>query len=256
MGVARRIRASDLGPSYVFELETLVGMDSFIDGYRNSFSQYSAFDKMKPIEGEQLIKQMFLKYIMDISLDFGSFCKNPITSSIHFIGHEKTTIDPSWWEMFYGMLRNNRTFEYMVIEYFKGTGKEFLYTKEVTEIFHNIVKVWIKLLNPNFVWGDNFPQIKKCEREDSRIRVWGYNYYSNKLVNLIGKNRFTELKNSTEDWTFEEFNNGYLMIGSLNPYSMAGRIKIKAMKILKLEEALKNIISKKQTLTDYDNREL
>ena len=165
----------------------------------------------------------------------------------------------------YYNLANENNFHYIIIQMLSTSkGDSFLKIEPERiarpilvrrrEVIQEIVKEWIKYLHPFFVWGDNFPIIKKYEPEDSRSRVWGYNYYSEALVQLIGAEKFTDLLLKTNDWYLEYVDNGILLIGDSDPYSMNGKLKNKAKSILKLDKQLAKVIKSKQ-LVSIDNRE-
>jgi hypothetical protein len=108
--------------------------------------------------------------------------------------------------------------------------------------FHEILKVWIQKLNPNFVWGDYLTVLKKYEKKDSRLKVWGYNYYPPRFVEAIGRDRFFDMVKKTWEWRLEEVAGGILLIGQPDPYQMKQTPKNDAAKFLRIKECLGEIV--------------
>lgn len=244
------IKPWDLGPSFLFELSKNDNNDIILEAYKNSFAKYIINTKEEEETDIIRVKRLIdsKNSEINIRLDQGtfSFMKfKDIQVLIQFIGHEME--ESPFCATFFGQLKNEAKYEYLCIYIFKNRpGRRMLETPDERNTFHEILKIWIKALQPVFIWGDNFSLIKKYENEDSRFRVWGYNYYSESLTNAIGIKKFRELVNENNDWTVQEIDHGTLLIGLPDPYATSQKSKLKAKKILELDRSLQSIVVRKK----------
>jgi hypothetical protein len=238
---------SDYGPSFAFEIPTnILTKERFESAYTNAFEKY-IIDFKKDSELPRRIWKSFdeLKYT-DIILELEPFNYVQHESiNIHVISIPLNT-NIKYMMEFYQSFPNDSKYDYVLIKIFKTyKHQQFLSTKTRCMAFHEILKVWIKELLPNFVWGDWFTTMKKEGENDSRLNVWAYNYYSKRLVDAIGMDRFRRLVETTKKWDLEEFNGGVILTGHPDPYSTTKKTREKANEMLQLEERLAGVIQKK-----------
>jgi len=250
MGGERTIRPSDFGPSFIFELPiNLINKERFEKAYIDSFIKYNSRLQAAPREHFNRMWESFREdgitvanleqdifYVLDANAMDLEIDRIPIKRNDDFITH------------FFNFIQNENRYDYITIRTWKNnTYQKFLSTEPRRLAFHEILKKWINIFTPHFVWGDWFTILKKEGETDSRLNVWGYNYYSQSLVEAIGMDRFNALIKSGNDWVIEEFNNGLILTGNPDPYSKKRAPRNKAKKILRLDECLKGIINIKPT---------
>jgi len=250
MALERTIQPSDFGPSFVFELPIgLLNRERFEKVYIDSFNKYNSRLQAEPLEHFKGIWESFKEYgIMIANLQndiFDILDSNALRLEIEKIPIKSPDIIL---RKTFNFISNEERYDYLIIRTWKNnTYQKFLSTEPRRLAFHDILKKWINIFTPHFVWGDWFTILKKEGEIDSRLNVWGYNYYSQRLVEAIGMDRFNALIKSGNDWVIEEFNNGLILTGNPDPYSKKKAPRNKAKKILRLDECLKGIINIKPT---------
>ena len=242
-------RPSDYGPTFLFEIPLqIIIRERFEKAFVNAFEPYITDFKNRP-ELRERAWNLYEKYgNTDITLAQKVFnYQGDNTLAIRLV-RLPYNINIQYLREFYQFIPNEKDYNYFAIKIFREEKTQtFLSTDEKRFAFHNILKEWIKELTPHYVWGDLFTTLKKEGSVDSRLNVWGYNYYSQSLMEAIGMDKFNVLIKSGNDWVIEEFNNGLILTGSPDPYSKKKAPRNKAKKILRLDECLKGIINIKPT---------
>jgi hypothetical protein len=239
------VRPSDYGPSYVFELSRPIAWDPFFQILQSTFSRYERIAQDRPDEYRSITARSFERGTVPIRLDYREF-EQDIPSRQCAIEHINTYLQnpQSWLARFYGWLANDKQLHYYSLTTFKGSRKYHTNAIEMG-IFHGIIKSWIEYLDPLFVWGDDFPALKKHESEDSRFQVWGFNYYSRPLLDAIGQDRIVSATNEQPGWVLESLGNGWLLWGYPDPFQIPSVQKDIMRKALDLENKLAGVLNRK-----------
>jgi hypothetical protein len=253
MGGSRPVRSSDYGPSFVFETSRTILDEALL--------QTLVKRTLEPLENIKLSPVHYMTTVMDYGyipfhLDGNCFSSNAesLTLSIFPFEHNGTPC-----EDLFSSFYNEGRYNYAIFDFFIQRKGDNPFSKEPRsmpvalqimrrETFHEVLKAWILALQPHFVWGDDFPLLKKHENQDSRFRVWSYNYYSDRLVKAIGRDRIIELIEGTSTWYGEDFNGGVLLIGYPDPYAIGNAVKNDARKFLDLDGKLGIVVNKKKPL--------
>lgn len=246
------VKPSDYGPAFIFELLSgNLTNDRFYNIYQESFAPYNLGYMMDSPEKRYL----YMNHII------GSFNRNGVTvatlnkgifdyqefQEMH-VEIEKIPFESAnhFRQQFYRFVPNENVYDYILVSINRDNPpQKYLSTPERRTALHNILKIWSRQLEPNFVWGDWFATLKKEGENDSRLNIWAYNYYSKRLAEAIGMDRFQRLVETTKKWNLEEFNDGIILTGHPDPYSTTKKTREKAKEILRLEERLAGIIQKK-----------
>jgi hypothetical protein len=147
---------------------------------------------------------------------------------------------------FYRFVPNSQEYDYLLIMIYKRKKNEiFICTPERWAVFNEILKTWIKILKPQFVWGDWFKTLKEEGDSDSRLNIWSYQYYPQEFVDAIGKESFDELLKDNTTWNLERIEDGLILCGNPHPCAINKRLRTKAKELLRLDERLEGIIQKK-----------
>lgn len=247
MGYSRAIRPSDYGPTFIFETKTSI-MDEYL--YKKLFSetflQYQVSNYLD-LNWKQLIEYRNASYRIILNPYENLNIQKELNGAITFHSPLDQKLNPN--NLAIGLENDNKHY-YIVIDTFKNNDlRRPLNIQEessLQKIFHDFIKYWIKELEPNFVYGDQFPLIYKERFIDSRSHIWGVNYFSKDLLDKIGLEKFHSLDDAF--WSVEKLGQGLLLIGKPDPYNMKKSPKSKAEKVLSLKESLKEILQDKEYL--------
>lgn len=251
------ITAGFYGPSFIFEIPSnQFTAELFIRAYLNSFRQYSIVAANSQNNSLQELLHFFEKNSeISVELDLDIFKGiESIFIDIEKNPHQNKNKHQHYKDLM-KFIPNSNEYDYLMIAIRKdSTDQRIIPVINKWNVFHNILITWINILTPHFVWGDIMPTLKRDGGTDSRMNVWGYNYYSRQLVDMIGKERFQELAKSVHEWNLESVTDGFVLKGFPNPYSMRKTLKTKAKQILHLDEVLHGIINMK-SINIQKNRE-
>jgi len=266
MGKGRTLKASDYGPSFVLETPEPLS--------ENVGRLYTT--TLDPLRGPRKIPPGFspVDYHCDqvrrVGVTGVALRGGPFSGfgelDLHVAAPRHPTFLPNYHDLF-DSLPNQSDFHYAAVLSFKhGPSAQMLASEDRTaqippdamrlrrQAFFGILRTWIRELRAHFVWGDGeFRTLKKHEAEDSRLRVWGYNFYSARLVQAIGRDRFAALA-ATGAWAVEDFEGGVLLLGNPDPLTVSGAEKAKAAKVLRLRERLGPLLPPKLPRPDPDPR--
>jgi hypothetical protein len=253
MGGIQVTRSADYGPSFVFETDRTI------------------FDELLLMTLVKTTLEPFTRKVLPASWDWWSLMNHGSMSFNLSEGcfaskeeHLSFSIFPFEYNgtvsrQLYSQFGNEDKYNYAIFDFFIQRRSDNPFSMEPRsmpvalqikrrETFHDVLKAWIIALQPHFVWGDDFPWLKKHEDQDSRFRVWSYNYYSDRLVEAIGRDRIIELIEGTQTWYAEDFNGGVLLLGYPDPYAIGNAVKNDARKFLDLDRKLAVVVDKKKPL--------
>jgi hypothetical protein len=262
------IRARDFGPSFVFELS-----ESAVDKslYRSLLEKTLAPYVLGRMQVDLQTDGLYSRGTMSQTLNAPPYSHpGDLYLNIKVLGHAAHSSQPlsaqRTFRELYGQLSNQADLQYIIVQAFRTRPNPpmlALTSRQITpetllrrrETFLEILKAWISGLRPHFVWGEGeFATLKKYEAEDSRLRVWGYAFYSAHLVDAIGHDRFAALV-STGKWSSEDIAEGILLTGLPDCLAVDGGGKQQVMKILRLKESLSPILPPKPPPSNLDSRQ-